>query len=290
MAERKNSIGGVAVPSIRQNPEVDVFDNMTAFSPPSEESRFLIQYPNRRNSKNGFGFDTISEDYHYDEPTRPQRVQTQPPTVDLANHLDPCKKYIVNKETIIKGSKKGMGTDDGFKDAVCGNTLVKVAEKMMINKQFVKADIDDIDDEFFQISSIEEQREMDQYRHLRGGRRGSGSLPASPKFERKGFFNNPNPYFTITKQEDNNRGDISFLTSLFGITARKDISSSQLSMSSLKMDEPSTSGSSIKIPTQNFTAISSESAKDTKPKSGFFAAQPKPSELREMNFLSPTSM
>lgn len=113
---------------------------MTAFSPPSE-SNFLIQYPNnRRNSKNGFGgFNTITEDIHYEEPVRPVRTEPQKST-SLANHLDPCKKFIVNKETVVKGSKKGMGTDDGFKDAVCGNTLVKVAEKMMINNQFVKAE------------------------------------------------------------------------------------------------------------------------------------------------------
>lgn len=144
MAERKNSIGGVSIPTFRQNPEVDVFENMTAFSPPSSESNFLIQYPsnNRRNSKNGFGgFNTITEDIHYEEPVR-TAVKTEPQksTSIVANHLDPCKKFIVNKETIVKGSKKGMGTDDGFKDAVCGNTLVKVAEKMMINNQFVKAE------------------------------------------------------------------------------------------------------------------------------------------------------
>lgn len=199
-----------------------------------------------------------------------------------------AKKYIVNKETIVKGCKKGKGTDDGFKDAVCGNTLVKQVEKMMINNQFVKADINDIDDEPFQISSIEEQRELDQYRHLRGGRRGSRSLPASPKLERRGFFN-PNPYFTITKEEDRKRGDISFLTSLLGITARKELSSSQLSVAS------DVTATQTKQNPQTFTtnaneAIPVESKPSGSSSSSWFTARPKPSELREMNFLSPTSM
>lgn len=56
------------------------------------------------------------------------------------NHLDPCKKYFNTNDTVVKGQLKSNGTDDGFKDAVCGTKLLKVAEKMMTNREFVKAE------------------------------------------------------------------------------------------------------------------------------------------------------
>jgi hypothetical protein len=283
---RNGSIGGVNVPSWHKNPEIDVFENMTAFSPPYGDSFFKIQVPNvQKNVTSVYNsrFDTISEDQHVDQFEKPtpkveksQKQQRVKP--NHLDHLESCKKYIINKETIIKGQPKSSGTDDGFQDAVCGSNLLKVAEKVLTNKQFVTADIED--SEPFQISSLDDQGELDYHQNSYQRRRGSRSLPASPKFERKSFVN---PYFTITKQEDTKRGDISLLTSLFGITARKDITASQTSMASHKDDVPSISGSKTHI-----SATNSVADKDTKP--GFFKAKPNPSELREMNFWSPTSM
>jgi hypothetical protein len=72
------------------------------------------------------------------------------------------------------------------------------------------------------------------------------------------------------------------LTSLFGITARKDVTTSQLSV-----DESSSSESNkISI------AAPIDVAKEKEPKtSSFFktSAKPMPSFEREMNFWSPTS-
>ena len=153
--------------------------------------------------------------------------------------------------------------------AVCSSQLLKVAEKMMINNEFVKANIDDNDDDF-EISKIanNEKTRMDFDRNTHGNRRGSRSLPASPKFDRK-----VNPYFTVTKSSEPNPSNISFLTNLFGITAKRDISNSNVSLSS-----------------QNFDYDKPPEAKQNEAPSKLSILSPKPNELREMNFWTPTSM
>lgn len=149
--------------------------------------------------------------------------------------------------------------------AVCSSQLLKVAEKMMINNEFVKANIDDNDDDF-EISkiAINDKTRMDYDRN----RRGSRSLPASPKFDRK-----INPYFTITKNSEQSPSNISFLTNLFGITAKRDISNSNISLSS-----------------QNFDYDKPPDVKQNEVPPQPSILTPKPNELREMNFWSPTSM
>lgn len=147
MGERKNSIGeSMKTPNFYKNPEIDVFDNMTAFSPPNEDSYFPLALGTARKSSKyiaGSRFDTITEDGSLDR-SKPEIEKNKQKKVhkDLAqhlDHLDSCKKYIVNQEKIVKGQTKGQGVDDGFKDARCSSKLLKIAEKMMTNKQFVNA-------------------------------------------------------------------------------------------------------------------------------------------------------
>ncbi|CAO1400144.1 unnamed protein product [Diamesa serratosioi] len=232
----------------------DAFQDMTAFSPPSHDPSWVIQYPKKEKKNLG--------DNNNEKDTNMKFKQTQ---IFNENHLDHCKKFIVNNETVIK-SNKSLGTDDGFKSAVCSSQLLKVAEKMMINNEFVKANIDDNDDDF-EISKIanNEKTRMDFDRH-NGNRRGSRSLPASPKLDRK-----INPYFTITKNSQPSASNISFLTNLFGITAKRDISNSNVSLSS-----------------QNIDYDKPPDSKNIEPRPSILS--PKPNELREMNFWTPTSM
>lgn len=76
---------------------------MTAFSPPSHDPSWIIQYP-KKERKN-------LVDNNTEKSTEMKFKQTQ---IFNENHLDHCKKFIVNNETVIK-SNKSLGTDDGFK-------------------------------------------------------------------------------------------------------------------------------------------------------------------------------
>jgi hypothetical protein len=147
MAERKNSIPGSESIQIdfHKNPEIDIFDNMTAFSPPEHEDHYLpFQLTTRKGTKytTATRFDTISEDANQSDLVKTQKEKGHKNYKDLAqhlDHLDSCKKFIVNQEKIVKGQAKSSGVDDGFKSAVCSSKLLKMAEKMMSNKQFVQA-------------------------------------------------------------------------------------------------------------------------------------------------------
>lgn len=76
---------------------------MTAFSPPSHDPSWIIRYP-KIEKKN------LTENNN-DKAAEMKLKQTQ---IFNDNHLDHCKQFIVNNETVIK-SKKSLGTDDGFK-------------------------------------------------------------------------------------------------------------------------------------------------------------------------------
>ena len=76
---------------------------MTAFSPPSHDPSWIIRYP-KLEKKN------LAEN-NKDNATEMKLKQNQ---IFNENHLDHCKQFIVNNETVIK-SNKSLGTDDGFK-------------------------------------------------------------------------------------------------------------------------------------------------------------------------------
>lgn len=233
------------------------FQDMTAFSPPADS--WIIRYPKK-------------------ETQAPKEDMRKPARVPEAEQLeDPCRKYISGGEIPIK-SNKSLGTDDHFKSAVCSKNLLKVCEKLMVNKEFVTHTNDSVDDDFGELSLMNEKSRMDFYRQKHGNRRGSRSLPVSPKMERKTFTESAavahNPYFTVTKPSQENKSNIGFLTNLFGITAAKPaLAKANLAK---KYEHDKVDISSVDI--------TGDSAQQTR------KLTPKPHEYREMNIFSPTSM
>lgn len=232
---------------------------MTAFSPPAES--WIIRYPKKE--------------------TQPKKETRNPTHVPEAQQLeDPCRKYINGSEISVK-SNKSLGTDDHFKSAVCSKNLLKVCEKLMTNKEFVSHTHDSAEDDFEELSLMNEKSRMDFYRKKHGNRRGSQSLPVSPKMERKNLpemsVASQNPYFTITKPEQRKESNISFLTTLFGITTLK----------------PAEANANL---AQKFEHSKTDMLSGIDDANGESAAQrtrkatPKPQEYREMNMFSPTSM
>jgi len=237
---------------------------MTAFSPPPES--WIIRYP------------------------KSKELQQQPqPTTTMKDHKkgvpearqleDPCRQYIESSEIHVK-SNKSLGTDDHFKSAVCSRNLLKVCEKLMIKKQFVAATvIDGSDDDFEELSLMNENSRAEYYRKKHGGRRPSQSLPVSPKLERKNpptaaASSNVNPYFTVTKQPLESQSNLGFLTSLFGITAAKPAEA--LANLAQKQEFDANFGGGA------------EASAAAPPRNRQMT--PKPNEYRELNLFSPTSM
>jgi len=250
--EHSKSISTHSIPFSK--PSTDAFQDMTAFSPPSDS--WIIRYPKKENKKRV-----------------PEAEQLE----------DPCRKYIDGSEIPVK-SNKSLGTDDHFKSAVCSKNLLKVCEKLMTNKEFVSVTNDSAEDDFEELSLMNEKSRMEFYRKKHGNRRGSQSLPASPKMERKNLAESVtavaahNPYFTITKPEQRKESSISFLTGLFGITAAP----------------PAEAKANLAQKFEHETSMKYANAVETN--SADTAAErarkitPKPQEYREMNMFSPTSM
>lgn len=228
----------------------DAFNDMTAFSPPADS--WIIRYPKKENSK---------------------RV----PEAEALE--DPCRKYMESSEIPVK-SNKSLGTDDHFKSAVCSKNLLNVCEKLMTKKEFVAHSNESADDDFEELSLMNEKSRMEFYRTKHGNRRGSQSLPASPKMERKNLADSTvaphNPYFTITKPEPKKESSISFLTGLFGITAAPP----DLARANLAQKFEHDKGEKFANAAETFDVSEQRSRKTT----------PKPQEYREMNMFSPTSM
>lgn len=265
------------------------FQDMTAFTPPPES--WISRHPNQERKK----------DIHQEQPnTSKEETKVPIPLVPGANQLEKsCKGYIESAEVFIK-SNKSLGTDDHFKSMVCSKNLLKVCEKLMTNKDFTtdptssnsSINMFDRDDDFdAELSLMNEKSRMEYYRSKYGNRRDSQSLPASPKMERKNISTATsvgyNPYFTIAKtSEARPESSISFLTNLFGITARKPASNIEPppTANTQKTDTNHNLVEELKNSSVNGAA---ESKQQDKARSKMV---PQPHEYREMNFWSPTSM
>lgn len=182
----------------------------------------------------------------------------------------------------IKNPGKPFGTDDGFKGAgaACGSSIVKVARQMVsgksLNRGFTVANFNsDIEapDNFNE--DLTEAEFMSHPRYM--VRRGSKSLPASPSSSPKSMRKaHANPFFTGQFATSSNTGENNqkswFLSGLLGIQRESAISTQSVV-------------SNISEEAEEALEIPAPSNKTTqKP------LQAKPSELREMNFWSPTSM
>lgn len=179
----------------------------------------------------------------------------------------------------VKNPSRPFGTDDGFKGAgaACGSSIVKVARQMVsgksLNRGFTVASFNtDVETPDNFNDTLEDLMSHPRYT----GRRGSKSLPASPLSSPKSMRKaHANPFFTghfatnsSSGGENNQKGW--FLSGLLGIQRESAISTQSVSNISEEAEE------ALEIP--------AASNKTQKP------LQAKPSELREMNFWSPTSM
>lgn len=275
------------------------FQDMTAFTPPPES--WIIRY-NQNQQQQQQNQQPQKQSSVKEEKSR----KTSLPFVPGANQLEAaCKSYIESAEIPVK-SNKALGTDDHFKSMVCSKNLLKVCEKLMTNKEFANTNTNtdkmyEGDDDFdAELSLMNEKSRMEYYRSKYGNRRNSQSLPASPKMERK----NPsqtvayNPYFTISKpiepRQPSETSSISFLTNLFGITAKKPTSELQSNAaavpSSALTQKTDNNDNLVDKHQKTFSAGDSSSQQQYQEKMKKPKMIPQPHEYREMNFWSPTSM
>ncbi|KAL2748694.1 transcription factor GAGA isoform X1 [Vespula maculifrons] len=296
---------GISLPQWMKGKIDNRFDfDESAFSPPShDEGFFCIRYPKSQNSTNTtqdfrsvkkvFNDNTITTSTN--QVTSSQQTHSkfkEVKEIDFSQHPLPCQPFVptaINKvNTTLAGTikpAKSQGTDDGFhgEPALCGKSIVHVANQMMSNK-FNKPHTS--------VASVEQELIP---------RKGSKSLPAtplaspitspdsSPKSRRK---INSNRYFTGAFIPDRDKYQGSWiLASILG-QSREIVTS--------KIEEEQDSGIDIAPPkilkrkksisSQNLTYIGKDEKTSGKSSSQTNILQAKPSELREMNFWSPTSM
>jgi len=291
MTDPESISSGRSLPMwMKLKPDIKFDIDGSTFSPPAHEDQFYIRYPSTENkTDNQSGVKSLTEALK-DLNTKPTSTASSSIIQhDFSKqHTDSCKKYLssVEKESSsahfvdIKNPAKPFGTDDGFKGAgaACGSSIVKVARQMVsgksLNRGFTVANFNsDVEapDNF-----NEDLTEADLMSHSRYMvRRGSKSLPASPSSSPKSMRKaHANPFFTgqfATNSTGENNQKSWFLSGLLGIQRESAISTQSVV-------------SNISEEAEEALEISATSNKTQKP------LQAKPSELREMNFWTPTSM
>lgn len=299
---------GITLPQWMRPKERTDFDSL-AFSPPShDESFFYIRYPLKKTDDAAktdvnqiSGMLQVAKD-----------AQLKAQHVDFSKHTEPCKRFLQAADSAnnsvegVKNPPKSFGTDDGFKGpgAACGSSIVKVAQQMVSGRSltgrgFKIAQLEQEEpesDNEFQTKTIEDQQlqtskliqaqqfvdenadvQMTQSSRLMI-RRGSKSLPSSPLGSPKSMRKyQPNPYFTgtfaLAGAKNTTEGRGWFLSSLLGI--HRESPSSASSVTNIEEEQEN-----------SYSTKTAESSKDYPQK----VLRAKPSELREMNFWSPTSM
>ncbi|KOC59136.1 hypothetical protein WH47_11212 [Habropoda laboriosa] len=318
--------GGISLPQWMKGKSDNRFDfDDTTFSPPShDDSFFYIRYPKGQNQLSvSQEFRSIDDAFSEENVAasstnniKAQQEGKQQVTeekkkkseeIDFSKHPLPCQPFVptASKEKkIAKGATrakgagpltesskvaKSQGIDDGFhgEPALCGKSIVLVASQMMSNR-------------FHESFSAEQTA-------AGGGepKKGSKSLPATPLTSPTGSPSSSpkarrrvtpsNRYFTgshLVDREKYQGGWI--LASIFG-QSREIVTA--------KIDEEDETGTEISavppsralnrkksISSQNLTYVGSDEKSVDKPAIYSNVFQAKPSELREMNFWSPTSM
>ncbi|XP_060824741.1 uncharacterized protein LOC132911800 [Bombus pascuorum] len=297
----------------RSNTRCDLND--TTLSPPShDDSFFYIRYPKTQNrssiSQEYRPIDEVFGEQNITSSTNNVKVQAtqqeqltkekkKNQEIDFSKHPLPCQPFIpstltANKENGNKSSPKvlltdntkitkSQGVDDGFhgEPALCGKSIVFVANQMMSNK-------------YHETISAEQAASQP--------RRGSKSLPATPVASPLGSpSSSPKAHRRVTSNRY--RAGASFLdrekyqgswilASIFGQS--KEFVTGKIEEEDEANIEAATAplrslARKKSISSQNLTYVGSDE------KSGKSAAYPnafqaKPSQLREMNFWSPTSM
>ncbi|XP_032668274.1 uncharacterized protein LOC116842741 isoform X2 [Odontomachus brunneus] len=266
------------------------FDDTTFQSPPTyDDSFFYIRYQKSQNSNTSQqGLKDILSEKNIAGSTN-QRINkksisdlSEPKQVDFSKHPLPCHPFIPATNSAGNIKPKSQGTDDGFhgEPALCGKSIVHVANQMMSGK-FTK---------LFTSDSRQQQMETSV-------KNVSKSLPASPLATPTGTPDSSpkarrkihaNRYFSGAFVPDKEKYQGSWiLASILGqsreiVTAK--IDEEDEFFADVEPNKPLNRKKSIS--SQNLTYIGKEE-KSTDKTSVYVNV---PSELREMNCWSPTSM
>lgn len=259
---------GISIPQWMKNKMTENrFDlDQNTISPPSNDDSFLY-----------IGYPQLAKKLQAAADTKPTISSC---TTDYNNHTAPCKQYIVNPGYVPSAVKnkpkdfkiKSNGTDDGFKGegAACGSSVVRVAHQM-VSGRYPIDNTAMVDEDPLRPKNFTPSR-----------RRGSKSLPASPvtspQTSPKGRRRlTANKYFTGPFVDSDSQPNSWILQGL--------LNKREMSMSVEQIPEESAQSDILK-------AISSLNINNTKPSvsSSKKEFKAKPSEYREMNFWSPTTM
>ncbi|XP_072748858.1 uncharacterized protein [Anoplolepis gracilipes] len=298
---------GMSLPQWMKGKMDNKFDfDEAAFSPPSyDDSFFYIRYPKSQKPEvpqQGLKH-IVTEVLKENITASTNQIENEKSIsdlkvkqIDFSKHPLPCQPFINNKVDDFKPRKipeaggsikpKSQGTDDGFhgEPALCGKSIVHVANQMMLGK-FAK----------IFASDPQSQQTGSQIKNV------SKSLPAtpltsptgtpdsSPKARRKIHTNR---YFTGAFVPDKEKYQGNWiLASILGqsreiITAK--IEEEDEPFADMEPRKPLNRKKSIS--SQNLTYIGKEEKSTDKTPVYVNILEAKPSELREMNFWSPTSM
>ncbi|XP_055700970.1 uncharacterized protein LOC129800520 isoform X2 [Phlebotomus papatasi] len=261
------------------------------FSPPThDESFFYVRYPAGERKR--------QEDLsHIRNALEDGGVSSLAKTRDFSKHTDQCKMFLKRAKINTTGvPAKPVGTDDGFKGAgaACGSSIVKMAQAMVSTRPFTRgftvANFEEAspDTDFPMINPEEDFEIANSKKNMM--RRGSKSLPASPMGSPKtGRKIHQNPYFT-TNQTTLVIGDQKKwnLSDFLGLQRRTTALSTQSVAS--QIDENAEEALELDSKFVNLDHDRAVEANQGKTTEAPTVLKAKPSELREMNFWSPTSM
>ncbi|KAJ0183254.1 hypothetical protein K1T71_001230 [Dendrolimus kikuchii] len=283
---------GFTLPVWMKTKPTKEFEPFAGSPPAPEDSFFFIRYPK---SDVLFGNTKQSQDFVQSFPD--SREVTGAPAYnivkekDWSKHTKPCQDVLHGIAPIntavnsVTSKPKPAGTDDGFKGegAACGTSVVKVAHQMITSSRSSRG---------FTVASPSDDllSEAPQYNHL--ARRGSKSLPAtpahsphsSPTSRRK---MNGNRYFTSPFEPVEDAPSRSWLSmALLGF--KKDLANSTSTLAEEDALEIRLQGGSLAASVEKLGPGGEAPAPPAPPAPP--AYRPRPSELREINFWSPTSM
>ncbi|XP_059612020.1 uncharacterized protein LOC132258643 [Phlebotomus argentipes] len=264
------------------------------FSPPThDESFFYVRYP----AGDGKRQEELSQIRSVLEDAG---VSSLAGARDFSKHTDQCKMFLNGANQSAKPGAgaplKPVGTDDGFKGggAACGSSIVRMAQTMVNSRPFTRgftvANFEEASpDVDFPVINAEEDIAIANAKRNKM-RRGSKSLPASPLGSPKTARKiNQNPYFATNQTTlviaDQKKWNLSDFLGL----QRKTAISSQFMAS--EVDEKAEDALELesKLVNLDHDRVNAEAklSENAEPPTVLKA---KPSELREMNFWSPTSM
>jgi hypothetical protein len=274
--EDRSLSSGMSLPQWMKTKMNDRLDfEQSAFSPTELDDSFIYYY---RNKTRGFSEPpgkTVTATLAKNQQPCTAPVNDKRP--DFSKHTPYCQKFLQGSVDTTTAQQvkfpsatktKSSGVDDGFKGeaAMCGSSVVRVAHQMVAGKVIrgFNVDTNDCDSppEGFNPSL----------------RRGSKSLPASPLTSPSSSpksMRRVNKYFTGPFVDTENHHGSWILSNL--LAKRQNLSQS---VGYIAEEE----GNDMKRIASNMSVDEVSGGK----KSQVFV--PKPSELREMNFWSPTSM